>query len=126
MKTTPNLKKTKAFMVFVVLVAIAALGIWKGNAFIHRNDIKVVQDATAFSQMNYEFAQGIFADYGFTDIQYDVDIPVRCDRRDDIISVGVIYGWPQLTRIGCDHSTNALQCLPEVLNDLIPRTCCQY
>ena len=66
-----GLKKTKAFMVFVVLVAIAAVGIWKGNAIIHRNDIKVEQDATAFSQMNYEFAQGIFADYGFTDIQYD-------------------------------------------------------
>lgn len=66
-----GLKKTKAFMVFLIIIAIAALGIWKGNAVIHRNDIKVVQDATSFNQMNYETAKAIFEDAGFKDIQFD-------------------------------------------------------
>ena len=66
-----GLKKTKAFMVFLIILAIAALGIWKGNAVIHRNDIKVVQDATSFNQMNYETAKAIFEDAGFKDIQFD-------------------------------------------------------
>jgi len=66
-----GLKKTKAFMFFVIILAIVALGIWKGNAYIHRNDVKVVQDASDFNQMKYEAAKDIFEDAGFTDIQFD-------------------------------------------------------
>ncbi len=66
-----GLKKTKAIMLFLILIAVAALGFWKGNAVIHRNDIKVAQDATSFNQMNYETAKSVFESAGFKDIQLD-------------------------------------------------------
>lgn len=66
-----GLKKTKAFMIFLIIVAIAGFGLWKGNAARHRNDIKIAQEASTFSQMNYETARSIFEDAGFKDIQYD-------------------------------------------------------
>ena len=58
-------------MLFLIFMAIAAFGIWKGYAVLHRDEIKVTQEASYYNQRNYEEVYSNFKDAGFNNVQYD-------------------------------------------------------